>query len=219
MNLDTWRSINYIFQDLIVSQLFIVTGYAIFLKNSIHKRYWPIIYYLMGSTLIEITSKIILKLNDQSAYFVYNGYILVILELSMLYWFILNIISDNRIVLFLIIAILLAIITFYIFDIASGNSFPNIIATMPAFLNILFLSYILFTFNAKFSKKKFLKVPENIIIIAFLVSYLLLILSFFLSPEIIKYSKILANQFIILNHVISILFYGFIGYALSRKKM
>jgi hypothetical protein len=217
MNLDNWRALNYIFQDLIVTQLFLVTGYVFYLRYYIPKRYFPIIYYLFGSAIFEVTSKVILKINENSNYFTYSDLVFILMEDLTLYWFILNIFPQKKNIKIFIFTNVIIILGFFVYLIIAGNSVEKA-PILPAILNILLLLYFLFLLNIKFSGKKIIRIPEIIICLAFLLSYLVLIIVFFIKPSVIDYSRIMANQLIIINHIISIMFYFVIGYGLSLKK-
>lgn len=218
MNLEFWRSINYILQDLIVIQLCLVTGYAFFIKKYISDKYYPIIYYLIVSVCIEIISKVMLKIDENSPYFIYLNFIYIPFELIMLYWFFKNIFVDDKHIKFWTIANLIIILIFSFFELLQNEPNSKNVSLLSAILNIVFLLYILYQLNLRFRGKLLYKIPEVIICFSFLIAFSILTIVFFILPELIDYSRIMANQLLIFRHIINIIFYLLLGYGLNQKK-
>ncbi len=218
MNLDFWRSINYLFQDLIVIQLCLVTGYAFFIKKIISKKYYPIIYYLIVSVCIEIISKIMLKIDENSPYFTYLNFIFIPFELVMLYWFLNNIFVNVKHIKVWATTNFIIIIIFSIFELLQKEPNSKDVSLLSAILNIIFLLYILYQLNVRFAGRILYKTPEVIICFSFLIAFSILTIVFFILPKLIDYSRIMANQLLIFRHIINIIFYLLLGYGLNQKK-
>lgn len=218
MNLEFWQSINYYIQDIIFYELCLVTGYALFVKKYVSHKYYPIIYYLIGSVIMELVSKIIMNIDESSLYFKYANFFNIPFELIMLYWFLKNILKDNNIVSVWIKLNFLSIILFLIFILFKGNYSTKYASLAMSILNTALLLYCIYLLNERFKNKKIFKIPEFIFCFSFLIAYSILIIVFLILPRLIEYSPILANQLIIFRHFINIFFYLMIGYGLNQTK-
>lgn len=216
MNLEFWQSINYAFQDIIVLQLCLVAGYAFFAKRYISFKYYPIVYYLIGSVVEELISKVILRIDESSSYFRYNIFFNVPFELIMLYWFLKNIFKDNKMLNNWIYINFISILLFLIFPLFKNSS--EYVFLVSSILNVILLLYCMFLLNNRFRNKKIFKIPEFIFCFAFVMAYSILIIVFFILPKLREDSPILANQLIIFRHVINIFFYLLIGYGFNQAK-
>jgi hypothetical protein len=88
-----------------------------------------------------------------------------------------------------------------------------------AFLATVYLLPILLTLyyiSVSQASNIFFKIPNVIITLAFLSSYVVLLLVFWLLPTFINYSKILANQLFIFKNFIAIGFYVALAMAIQR---
>jgi hypothetical protein len=218
MNLELWQSINYAFQDIAVPQLCLVAGYAFFAKKYISIKYNPIIYYLMGNVIIELISKIIVRINESSLFFKYVSFLYVPFELLMLYWFLKNIFKGNKIIDYWIVLNFSFIILFLIFLLFNDDSDSKYASLATSILNVPLLLYCLYPLNERFRNKKLFRIPEVIFCFSFLMAYTVLIIVFFTLPKLTEYSYIMANQLLIFKIIINIIFYGLIGYGINEAK-
>ena len=157
MDVELWKSINYAFQDIIVLQLCLVAGYAFFAKRYISLKYYPIIYYLMGTVIVELISKIVLRINESSLYFTYVNFFNIPFELIMLYWFLKNIFKDNKLLNNWIYLNFSSIILFLVFLSFKDNPNSKDASLALSVLNVMLLSYCLFHLNVRFGNKKIFK--------------------------------------------------------------
>jgi hypothetical protein len=218
MSLENWRSLNYFFQDLIVLQMFFVTGLVSFRMNTTSKKYRPIIIYLIFSVVLEIISKFFLKINPESLYFTYNNFVFIIFEAWFVYWYLFMTFPAQKILKTWLIINFSFILLFFGYLVYSKNPNSDYRSFVPAFLHILILLYALYLIVKTKTSNSLLKNPDFIILLSFLMSYTILILVFFFLPPIIEYSRLLANQFIFVKYLIAMFFYTFIAYALSIKR-
>lgn len=188
MNLELWRSINFAFQDIMVYQLCLVAGYAFFAKKYIPLKFYPIIYYLIGSVTIELISKIIIKIDETSLYFKYIGFLYIPFELVMLYWFLKNIFKDNKIVKSWVLLNFLSISFFIIFLLLKDDSNSKYASLATSILNVPLLLYCLYPLNERFKNKRIFRIPEVIFCFSFLMAYAVLIIVFFTLPTVTEYS-------------------------------
>jgi hypothetical protein len=218
MNLEFWQSLNYAFQDIIVLQLCLVAGYAFFAKKYISLNYHPIIYYLIGSVIIELVSKIILRINESSLYFNYVNYFNIPFELIMLSWFLKNIFQENKMVNYWIYLNFSSIVPFLVFLLFIDGSNSKYGSLALSILNVPLLLYCLYPLNKRFKNKKIFRIPEIIFCFSFLIAYTVLIIIFFTLPMLTEFSDILVNQVLIFKHIVNIFFYVLIGYGINKSK-
>ena len=218
MNLELWRSINYATQDIIVLQLCLVTGFAFFAKKYISLKYYPIIYYLIGSVIIELISKIMMRIDIHSLYFDYINFFYIPFELIMLYWLLKNIFDDNKMINIWTYLNFSAVVLFLIYLLFKRNFNTQYASLTSSILNITILLYCLYDLNDRFRSKKLFKIPEVIFCFSFLIAYSILIIVFITLPRLTDYSAIMANQLLTFKNIINIIFYLLIGYGLIQAK-
>lgn len=220
MYLEFWRSTNYFTQDVILLQLCLTTGYIFSKRENIQKNNVPIYYYLIGSLMIELTSKAVFKFNPDSVYFNYTNFLFLFFENTLLYWFILNHLKDkSRPVKSWAFINYMVLIIFLIYELMQQDPNSKNVSLLTAILNILILLFIFYQFSISKRGKNLFKNQALIIIISFVLAYSILTIYFLTINHLIGYSRILANQFIIFKNIINIIFYLLIGYAFSDKNI
>jgi hypothetical protein len=214
MSLDQWRSLNYSFQDIIVLEMILVTLYLVYKRNTILTKNKSIYYYLCVSSVFELTSKVFLKLNSESNYFLFNNYFFIIFETVLLYLYLNNNFKTSKSLKIILVVNFIFILFFTVFIIIfkSNQEYKSL---LPSFLHICVLLYFINLVVRKNINRNLGKTSEFLIGMSFLVSYVVLVLFFFYLPPIIEYSRLLANQLIFIKYFISFGFYLIIGYAIS----
>ncbi len=218
MSLETWRHINTFLAGIVLLQLCLLTAYTSIFFKKIKDNFKPIYFYLLGNVFFEILSKTISEIDAKSVYFQYQDYFYLLFECYFIYKFLYPILSTNKqrknifyVAYFIIISYLCYDFTF------QENQDSGFFSALISFLNSLLLLIALFELSKKNSNKSFIRNPETIICFMFLMGYCSLMVVYFTLPSVIVYSRIMANQLIIFKHIVAIIFYVFICYALQKK--
>ncbi len=218
MTLETWRHINFIFIDILLIQLCLSVAYMSIFYRKLEANFKIIYFYIFGNLCFDIVAKIVTKVNINSLYFTYQDYFFIFFECYCLYTFFYGILQHNKWKK-TIFGLSISIIIIYLsYDFLMKNEhYSRFFSTLISLLNSLIILCCLYELTKKYPNKKFTKIPEAIICIMFLVAYASLMFVFFLLPYAIEYSRILANQIVLIRQIIGFIFTFSICYALKKS--
>lgn len=218
MTLENWRHINYIFNDILLLQTCMAVVYVSFLYTRLGTNFKTIYFYLVANLCFDVVAKIVPDDNPNSFYFTYQDYFFLVFECYFLYTFFYSILihNPNRKTIFIFVILIIIVYLGYDFLFVEVHN-SRFFSTLVSFLNSLIILYCLHELSEKYANKKFITIPEAIICLMFLVAYISLMFVFFLLPHVTEYSRILANQLVLLKKIIGIIFTFSICYALKKS--
>jgi hypothetical protein len=216
-SLENWRTVNYILQDIIILEMFLVAGYILARRSKVSDNFKYIINYLIFSVVFEIVSRVVLKINPNSIYFIYYNFLFIGVETWLLYMFLDKIHKKNGIIRkYLLLNVSLLLIFFgYLLFFPSIEGPPEYLPLFPAVLHMIILSYSLYLIIRTNMNTSLFKKPEFLILIGFFISYAMLIMVFFFMPILTDYSRLSANILLVVKNLISVSFYINLAYAMS----
>lgn len=217
LELEDWRNINYFTSELVSTALCICFGYCLSCVKRLKFHYKVIVAYLGVAVILETWALFIIKFQLPEAYYNRNGHLYVSLEAVLLGYFMWGLLKTHQyfklipIVCFVVV-ILYETVSHWQQPYPDNDHSSAFLAT----IYLLPLLFVLYHISLNQARKDFFRIPSVIIILAFLISYVALLLIFWLLPSLASYSKILGNQVLIFKNGIAIVFYISIAFAIEK---
>jgi hypothetical protein len=218
MDLENWRH-TYRLSATSLSMVGIVMGiYTIYLLPRLNPHFKLLCYYFAFSLFAELYTWVLTYFDLLERYGTTINHPFIIVEALFIGSFYCRIVKKstlrNVIIVLLAVVILFEIYVIIFNGITSDSQYGSgILSGLLCFAGLITLRVL----SIENVSKSFLTRPETQVVFGFTCIYALIVFIYLILPSTIEYSRILANQLLIIKNVLSIISLAYICYAIYLK--